>query len=70
MMRWEKVMDRLRDMSTKTRQRVRAWTGQLVVVALAGLSLIDIWVVSLSDVTTGLRLINTSILFAICLALV
>jgi signal transduction histidine kinase len=63
-------MDRLRDMSTKTRQRVRAWTGQLVVVALAGLSLIDIWVVSLSDVTTGLRLTNTSILFAICLALV
>ena len=63
-------MDRLRDMSTKTRQRVRAWTGQLVVVALAGLSLIDIWVVSLSDVTTGLRLINTFILFAICLALV
>ena len=63
-------MDRLRDMSTKTRRRVRAWTGQLVVVALAGLSLIDIWVVSLSDVTTGLRLANTFILFAICLALV
>ncbi len=57
-------------MSTKTRRRVRAWTGQLVVVALAGLSLFDIWVVSLSDVTTGLRLINTFILFAICLALV
>ena len=63
-------MDRLRDMSTKTRRRVRAWTGQLVVVALAGLSLIDIWVVSLSDVTAGLRLVNTIILFAICLALV
>ncbi len=63
-------MDRLRDMSSKTRRRVRAWTGQLVVVALAGLSLIDIWVVSLSDVTTGLRLANTFILFAICLALV
>ncbi|MGH3146458.1 MAG: histidine kinase [Rubrobacter sp.] len=63
-------MDRLRGMSTKTRRRVRAWTGQLVVVALASLSLIDIWVVSLSDVPIGLRLINTSILFAICLALV
>ena len=49
---------------------MRAWTGQLVVVALAGLSLIDIWVVSLSDVTAGLRLVNTIILFAICLALV
>ena len=57
-------------MSTKTRWRVRAWTGQLVVVALASLSLIDIWVVSLSDVSTGLRLANTLILFAICLALV
>jgi len=57
-------------MSTKTRRRVRAWTGQLVVVALAGLSLFDIWVVSLSDVTTGLRLITTVMLFAICLALV
>ncbi len=63
-------MDRLRNMSTKTRRRVRAWTGQLVVVALAGLSLFDIWVVSLSDVTTGLRLITTVILFAICLVLV
>ena len=57
-------------MSTKHRWRVRAWTGQLVVVALASLSLIDIWVVSLSDVTTSLRLVNTLILFAICLALV
>jgi signal transduction histidine kinase len=63
-------MDRLRDMSTKARRRVRAWTGQLVVVALAGLSLIDIWVVSLSDVTAGLRLANTIVLFVICLALV
>ncbi|MDQ3638196.1 MAG: hypothetical protein M3426_09410, partial [Actinomycetota bacterium] len=57
-------------MSTKTRRRVRAWTGQLVVVTLAGLSLFDIWVVSLSDVTTGLRLITTVMLFAICLVLV
>lgn len=70
MMRRGKVRDRLQNMSTKTRRRVRAWTGQLVVVALGVLALIDIWVVSLSDVTTGLRLINTFILLAICLALV
>lgn len=62
-------MDRLRDMSTKTRRRVRGWTGQLVVVALAGLSLIDIWV-ALPDGVPGQRPINTLIFFLICLTLV
>lgn len=62
-------MARLRDMSTKTRRRVRAWTGQLVVVALGGLSLIDIWVVSLPDGVPGLRPVNTLIFFLICLIL-
>jgi signal transduction histidine kinase len=69
-MMWrEEERNRVRNMSTRTYRRTRAWTFPLVVVALAGLSFFDIWVVSMSDVSNGLRLINTAILFAICLIL-
>ncbi len=70
-MMWQgKARDRLQGMSTKTRQRVRAWIGQLVVIALGAMALIDIWVVFLPDGIPGLRPVNTLIFFLICLALV
>jgi signal transduction histidine kinase len=69
MMRRGAGRNRLPNMSTKTRRRVRMWFSQLSVIALGCLALIDIWRLPLNDAIPGSRPINTIIFASICLIL-
>ena len=69
MMRRGAERNRVPNMSTKTRRRVRMWIPQLMVLALGCLALANIWVAPLPDTLPGPRPINTLIFLLIGLTL-
>lgn len=68
MMRQGKARDRLQNMSVKLRQHAAALVDSLIVLALFGLALLEIWTSPFATGPhTGLLLINTLLFFVVCL---